>query len=75
MANPYIDELTIHGDFLHLDYLRGLFPDTHFKTRDRMGRMLAIMGKEGKEGKERGGRGGEMGTNNKEYAILRQKTL
>jgi cyanophycinase len=44
MKDPFEADITLAGDFLGLPHLRGVIPDTHFKTRDRMGRMLVFMG-------------------------------
>lgn len=45
MADPLGAANTIEGDFLHLAALRGIVTDTHFKERDRLGRLFAFLAK------------------------------
>ncbi len=45
MADPLGPAVTIEGDFLHLALLRGVVTDTHFKERNRQGRLLAFLAK------------------------------
>lgn len=39
LSNPYNSKLTIANAFLNINYLETIITDTHFVTRDRMGRM------------------------------------
>ncbi|HQW08424.1 MAG TPA: cyanophycinase, partial [Steroidobacteraceae bacterium] len=43
MADPLGPAVTLEGDFLHLALLRGIVTDTHFKERNRQGRLLAFL--------------------------------
>jgi beta-aspartyl-peptidase (threonine type) len=45
MADPLGAAVTIEQDFLHLDRLHGIVTDTHFKERDRLGRLFAFLTK------------------------------
>ena len=45
LADPLGPENTIEGDFLHLALLKGIVTDTHFKERDRLGRLFAFLAK------------------------------
>jgi beta-aspartyl-peptidase (threonine type) len=45
LADPLGPENTIEGDFLHLALLKGIVTDTHFKERDRLGRLFAFVAK------------------------------
>ncbi len=45
MADPLGPAVTLEGDFLHLALLRGIVTDTHFKERNRQGRLLAFLAK------------------------------
>jgi beta-aspartyl-peptidase (threonine type) len=45
LADPFGSATTIERDFLHLPLLRGIITDTHFKQRDRLGRLLAFLAK------------------------------
>jgi beta-aspartyl-peptidase (threonine type) len=45
LADPFGPANTIERDFLHLALLRGIVTDTHFKERDRLGRLLAFLAK------------------------------
>lgn len=45
MADPLGPANTIEGDFLHFPALRGIVTDTHFKERDRLGRLFAFLAK------------------------------
>jgi cyanophycinase len=44
LADPHDPRVTIDG-FLRLPALTGVITDTHFAVRDRMGRLLAFMGR------------------------------
>jgi cyanophycinase len=43
LANPYDASLTFDRDLFSLPYLGNLITDTHFDTRDRMGRSVAFL--------------------------------
>ena len=43
LANPYNRYITLARDFVNLPVLTGIIGDTHFVTRDRMGRALAFL--------------------------------
>ena len=43
LADPLGPANTIEGDFLNLSLLKGIVTDTHFKERDRLGRLLAFL--------------------------------
>jgi beta-aspartyl-peptidase (threonine type) len=45
LADPLGPAVTIEHDFLHLALLRGVVTDTHFKERNRQGRLLAFLAK------------------------------
>ncbi|MFD2137456.1 hypothetical protein ACFSLT_23855 [Novosphingobium resinovorum] len=45
LADPFGPGNTIEGDFLHLATLKGIVTDTHFKERDRLGRLFAFVAK------------------------------
>ncbi|WP_374525477.1 isoaspartyl peptidase/L-asparaginase [Sphingopyxis sp.] len=45
LADPLGPANTIEGDFLHLALLKGIVTDTHFKERDRLGRLFAFLAK------------------------------
>ena len=45
LADPLGEANTIERDFLHLDLLRGVVTDTHFRERDRLGRLIAFVAK------------------------------
>ncbi len=45
MSNPFDDRITIDDDFLHLDLMRGIITDTHFTRRNRLGRLIAFLGR------------------------------
>jgi L-asparaginase / beta-aspartyl-peptidase len=44
-ADPLGSANTIEADFLHIERLRGVVTDTHFKERDRLGRLFAFVAK------------------------------
>jgi len=43
LANPYHERVTIGAGFLRIPILRGIITDSHFVTRDRMGRLLVFL--------------------------------
>lgn len=43
LADPFGPGTTIEGDFLHLPQLKGIITDSHFKERDRLGRLFAFL--------------------------------
>ncbi|WP_408589503.1 cyanophycinase [Novosphingobium sp.] len=45
LAAPFGPSNTIEDDFLHLALLKGVITDTHFKERDRLGRLFAFVAK------------------------------
>jgi cyanophycinase len=45
LSDPYGAHNTIERDFLHLALLRGVITDSHFKERDRLGRLFAFVAK------------------------------
>ncbi len=45
LADPYGHQVVIASDFLTDPALRDVITDTHFVTRDRMGRLLTFMGR------------------------------
>ena len=45
LAAPFGPANTMESDFLHLDLLKGIVTDTHFKERDRLGRLFAFLAK------------------------------
>lgn len=44
LADPFGKHMTIVDDFLHLALLKGIFTDSHFKERERLGRLFAFLG-------------------------------
>ncbi len=45
LADPFGRANTIEGDFLNFALLKGVITDTHFKERDRLGRLFAFVAK------------------------------
>ena len=45
LADPMGPAVTIEQDFLHIATLHGVVTDTHFKERDRLGRLFAFVAK------------------------------
>ncbi len=45
LADPLGPANTIEADFLHIERLKGVVTDTHFKERDRLGRLFAFVAK------------------------------
>lgn len=45
LADPFGPANTIEGDFVHFARLKGVVTDTHFKERDRLGRLFAFLAK------------------------------
>lgn len=43
LANPFNDYMSLDSEFVNIGSLTGIFGDSHFSTRDRMGRDLAFM--------------------------------
>ncbi|HEX7153760.1 MAG TPA: cyanophycinase [Thermoanaerobaculia bacterium] len=50
LANPYHSYVTLDRDFLTIANLGGVITDSHFGARDRMGRLLAFLGRIIKDG-------------------------
>lgn len=50
LADPYNRYMTLDRDFLILPYMEKVITDSHFVTRDRMGRLLAFMARIIKDG-------------------------
>lgn len=46
LANPYSKEVTFTNDFLDFAPLTGLITDSHFVTRDRMGRLMVFLARQ-----------------------------
>ncbi len=51
LANPYHRYATFTYDFFHWANLQSTITDSHFVTRDRMGRLLAFLARQIKDGK------------------------
>ena len=51
LANPYHRTITFTYDFFHWANLGGVITDSHFVTRDRMGRTLAFLARQIQDGK------------------------
>src|SRR5262245_8642815 len=51
LANPYHRHVTFTYDFFHWANLQGTITDSHFVTRDRMGRTLAFVARQIQDGK------------------------
>lgn len=51
LANPYDKRMTFTYDFFHWANMQGTITDTHFVTRDRMGRTLAFLARQIQDGK------------------------
>jgi cyanophycinase len=43
LVNPFFARVTLQKDFLHIALLRETLTDTHFVTRDRLGRSLVFL--------------------------------
>ncbi|MEO8378378.1 MAG: cyanophycinase [Acidobacteriota bacterium] len=50
LANPYHRYVTLDRDFVSIANLGGVITDSHFVTRDRLGRLVAFMGRIIKDG-------------------------
>ena len=50
IANPYRSSMILSGDFLNLPLMDNIITDSHFRDRDRMGRIFAFMGRLKKDG-------------------------
>jgi cyanophycinase len=51
LANPYHRTITFTYDFFHWANLGGVITDSHFVTRDRMGRTLSFLARQIQDGK------------------------
>src|SRR5947208_7244581 len=51
LANPYHRTISFTYDFFHWANLQGTITDTHFVTRDRMGRTLAFLARQIQDGR------------------------
>jgi cyanophycinase len=51
LANPYHPTITFTYDFFHWANMANTLTDTHFVTRDRMGRTLAFLARQIQDGK------------------------
>lgn len=49
LANPYDKDVTLSGRLFDLPWMTNIITDTHFKVRDRMGRLLGFLGRLEKE--------------------------
>ena len=49
MSNPYDPHVTLAPPFLNIPFLETVFTDSHFVTRDRMGRLLTFLARELKD--------------------------
>lgn len=50
LKNPYFWRVTLDNKFLTLPLLYNVITDTHFDTRDRMGRLIAFLGRIAQKG-------------------------
>ena len=50
LANPYHSYVTLDRDFVQIANLSGVITDSHFVTRDRLGRLVAFLGRIIKDG-------------------------
>jgi cyanophycinase len=50
LRNPYFERVTLVRDFLKIPQLKNLIADSHFVTRDRMGRTLGFLARIMKDG-------------------------
>ncbi len=50
LANPFFARVTLRRDFVKIDLLQNILTDTHFATRDRMGRTLTFLARIMKDG-------------------------
>ncbi len=57
LADPYHERLTLTRDFLDLPHFEGIIMDTHFDTRNRLGRLIAFMARITKDTEQRPVRG------------------
>lgn len=57
LANPFDSAITFSNDFLALPYLDNVILDSHFDTRDRIGRLIAFMSRLVANGRKRPARG------------------
>ncbi len=54
LANPYARTVTFTYDFFHWNHLQGTITDSHFVTRDRMGRTMAFLARQIQDGRATG---------------------
>lgn len=45
LANPLSPRVSMESNFLNIDVLRGIVTDSHFKERERQGRLIAFVAK------------------------------
>lgn len=57
LANPFSSHLTLGRDFLTLPYMENVITDSHLVERDRMGRLVAFMGRLASDGWTTGAKG------------------
>ena len=50
LLNPYFERVTLVRDFLNVHHLQNLLTDSHFASRDRMGRSLGFLARIMKDG-------------------------
>jgi cyanophycinase len=51
LANPYDERVQIGSGFLHIPALGGIITDSHFHSRDRMGRTLVFLSRMREDGR------------------------
>lgn len=57
MADPFDEAITLSHDFLALPYLANVITDSHFDTRDRIGRLITFMSRLVGDGRTKSVRG------------------
>ncbi|MCU0852497.1 MAG: cyanophycinase [Thermoplasmata archaeon] len=57
LRNPYNRRVTIENDFLSMDNMEGTITDSHFVTRDRMGRLVTFLARIVQDGRATQARG------------------
>jgi cyanophycinase len=50
LADPYTSGVTLENNFLSLPLMQNIITDSHFVARDRMGRLVAFLGRIAKDG-------------------------
>ena len=50
LGDPYGNRIALERDFLHLPGMDGIITDSHFVTRDRMGRLITFLARIVKDG-------------------------